>query len=88
MICMKKLFFGAILDGNGANRVGVEYVEDNNICVAAVGRDGEATCLIGEEVAIDFIDGHEHEMCAGFVGLLRDILHGVINNVTHTNWLN
>ena len=63
MICTKKLFFRAIPDGNGANCVGGEYVEDNNICVATVGHDGEAACLIGEEVAIDFIDGHEHEMC-------------------------
>ncbi len=87
MICMQKLFFGAILDGNGVNCVGIQYVEDNNTCVAAVGRDGEAVCLISDEVAIDFIDGHENEMCAGVVGFLRDILHGVVNNVRHPNRL-
>ncbi len=52
MTCTKKLFFGAILDGKGANLVGVQYVEDNNICVAAVGCDGEAACLIGAEVPL------------------------------------
>jgi hypothetical protein len=46
---MKKFFFGAILDGNGLNRVGVKDVEDNNICVATVlGCDWEAACLISE----------------------------------------
>jgi hypothetical protein len=48
MICTKKLFFGAILDWNGSNRVGVEDVENNKKCVAAVGCDWEAACLIGE----------------------------------------
>jgi hypothetical protein len=86
-ICTKKLFFRAILDGNGANCSGIKYVEDNNICMAAVGRDGEAAGLIGEEVAIDFIDGYETEMCACVMGFLRDILHGVISNVRHPDWL-
>ncbi len=55
--------------------------------MAAAGPDGEAACLIGEEVAIDFIDGHENKMCVGVVGVLRDILHGVMDNVRHPNWL-
>jgi hypothetical protein len=38
-------------------------------------------CLIGEEVAIDFVDGHEDEVHAGIVGFLRDICHGVIKAV-------
>jgi hypothetical protein len=87
MIGTKKLFFGAILDGNEANCIGVEYVEDNYICVVPVGPDGEGACLIGEEVAIDFIDGHENKMCEGVAGFLRDFLHGVINDVRHPNWL-
>ncbi len=85
--CMKKLFFRAILDGNRLNCVGIEYVEDNKICMAAVGHDGEAAGLISEEVSIDFIDGHENEMCACALGFLRDILHGVINDVRHLNGL-
>jgi hypothetical protein len=84
---MQKLFFGAVFDGNGSNCIGVEYEEDNNICVAAVGHDREAACLIGEEVAINFIDGHENKICTGVVGFLRGILHGVVNNVRHPNWL-
>jgi hypothetical protein len=78
---MKNFFLGAILDGNGLNCVGVKVVEDNNICMAAVGCDWEAACLIFEEVAIGFVDGHENELCAGVVGFLRDILHGVIKDV-------
>ncbi len=38
-------------------------------------------CLIGEEVAIDFIDGHEDKVSAGTVGFLRDILHRAIKAV-------
>ncbi len=62
-------------------------MEDNNICVAAVGYDRETTCLIGEEVAIDFIDGHENEVSAVVVGFLRDILHGIIEDVRNPKWL-
>jgi hypothetical protein len=43
--------------------------------VAAVGCDREAACLIGEEDAIDFIDGHEDKVSAVIVGFLMDILH-------------
>ncbi len=50
-------------------------------------RDGKAASLIGEEVTIDYIDGNENKMCACVVGFLRDILHGVIDNVWHPNWL-
>ncbi len=46
-----------ILDGNGTNRVGIVDVKDANMCMAVVGCDGEAASLIGEEVAIDFVDG-------------------------------
>jgi hypothetical protein len=83
----KEAIFRAIFDENGANHIGVKYVEDKNICVAAVRRDGKVASLIGEEIAIDFVDGHENEMCACVVGFLRDILHWVINNVWHPNWL-
>jgi hypothetical protein len=55
--------------------------------MAAVGHDGEAAGLISEDVAIDLIDGHDNKMCACVVGFLRDILHGVINNVWNPNWL-
>jgi hypothetical protein len=86
-ICKEKLFFWAFLDGNRANCNRIEDLEDNNICLAAVGCDGKAVDLIGEEVAIDLLDGHENKMCVRVVGFLRDIFHGVIDNVWHTNWL-
>ncbi len=41
------------------------------MCVAAVGCDGEAAGLIGEKVAIDFVDGHELGFTLLFVLLLR-----------------
>jgi hypothetical protein len=31
--------------------------------MATVGCDGEVASLIGKEVAIDLIDGHENKMC-------------------------
>ncbi len=51
--------------------------------MAAVGCDGEAASLVGEEVAIDLVDDHEDKMCAHIVGFLRDIFHGVIKEVWH-----
>ncbi len=86
MICTKKFFFGVILDRNGSNGVGVKDVEDNNIRVATVGCDRETACLIGEEVAIDFVDGHENKVCAGAVGFLSNILHVVIKAVRNLTW--
>ncbi len=34
--------------------------------------------MIGEEVAIDFVDGHKDKVSAGVVGFLRGILHRVV----------
>jgi hypothetical protein len=42
--------------------------------------------LIDEEVAIDFVDGHEDKMHAGIVGFLRDILHRIIEDVRNLKW--
>jgi hypothetical protein len=33
------------------------------------------------------VDGHKNEVCAGVVGFLRDILHGVIEDVRDLKWL-
>ncbi len=63
-ICMEKFLFQAILDGNGENHVSIVDVEDNTICVAAVGCDGEAASLIGEEVAIDLVSERENNLTA------------------------
>jgi hypothetical protein len=54
--------------------------------VAMVGCDREAACLMSEEVAIDFIDGHENKVSVGVVGFLRNILHGVIEDVRNPKW--
>ncbi len=55
--------------------------------MVAVGCYGEAANLIGKEVAIDFVDGHENKMCAIVVGFWRDIFHGVIEEVGHRYWV-
>ncbi len=54
--------------------------------MAVVGYDRETACLIGEEVAVDFVDGHEDKVHAGIVWSLRDILHGVIKAVRNMKW--
>jgi hypothetical protein len=79
----EKFFFQAILDGNRTNCIVVLDVEDNNVFIAMVGCDGELASLIGEEVAIDLVDGHENKMCVQVVELLRDIFHKVIKEVGH-----
>jgi hypothetical protein len=68
------------------NCVGVKDVEGNNIHVAAVGCDRETACLISEEVAIDFVGGHEDEVHVGIVGFLRNIFHGVIKAARNLKW--
>ncbi len=42
--------------------------------------------MIGEEVAIDFIDGHEDKVSAGVAGFLRDILHRVVKAFENLKW--
>jgi hypothetical protein len=42
--------------------------------------------LIGEGVAIDFVDGHKDEVSAGVVGFMRDILHRVVKDVENLKW--
>jgi hypothetical protein len=61
----------------------VTDVKDYNTCLAAVGCDGEVAGLIGEEVSIDFVDGHKNKMCAQVAGFLRNIFHGAIKETGH-----
>jgi hypothetical protein len=42
--------------------------------------------VIGEEVAIDFIDDHKVAVSVGVVGFLRDILHRVLEAVRNLKW--
>jgi hypothetical protein len=44
-------------------------------------------CLIDEEVAGDFIDGHENKTSACVLGFLRDFLHGVVEDSRTLKWL-
>ncbi len=41
--------------------------------------------MVGEEVAIDFVDGHEDKVSAG-MGFLTDILHRVVKDVGNLKW--
>ncbi len=63
LVGSEEFFFGAVFDGSGCNEVGVIDVEDDNICVAVVGRDWEAACLIGEYLPCDLVDDHEDKVC-------------------------
>ncbi len=54
--------------------------------MVAVGCDWKTACLIGEEVPVDFVDGYEDKVCAGIVGFLMDILHGVIKAIRNLKW--
>ena len=42
--------------------------------------------MIGEEVAIEFVDGHEDKVSASIVGFLRDILHRFVKDVRNLKW--
>jgi hypothetical protein len=42
--------------------------------------------VIGEEVAIDFVGGHEDKVSSSVVGFLRDFLHRVIKDVGNLKW--
>jgi hypothetical protein len=39
----QEFFFGSDFDGDGLDVIGVVHIEECNVCVAAVGRDGEAS---------------------------------------------
>ena len=69
----------ARLDGIGLDEVCVDNVEQNNVVVSSVGRDGETAGLVGEQLSLGFGDCHEHHV--GFVILwsLFWFLHGVDN---------
>ncbi len=47
LIGTEEFFLGAILDGNGSNKVGSLNVENYKVGVASVGCDGEAPSLVG-----------------------------------------
>ncbi len=57
--------FGSILDGNRGDEVGIVDVEDNEVCVVAIGGDWESAGLIGENHAADVVDDHVDEV-SGF----------------------
>ncbi len=57
-----EFFLGAILDGNGSNKVGIVNVENDEVSVASVGCDRKAAGLVGENRSGDVMDGHENEI--------------------------
>ncbi len=63
LVGLEEFFFGAVFDGNGHDEVGIIDVEDDKVCLAAVGRDWEAARLIGEYLPCDLVDDHEDEVC-------------------------
>ena len=69
LVGAKEFFLGPIFDGNGSNEVGIVDIEDDQVRVAAVRRDGESSSLIGENPPGGVGECHEDEMgvldCAG-----------------------
>ncbi len=47
LVGVKEFFFRPIFDGNGSDEVGIVDIEDDQVSVAAVRRDGETSSLIG-----------------------------------------
>ncbi len=74
MVGAQEFFLQPAFDGDRANVVGIVDVEDNDVCIASVGGDGEAACLVAGDDAIDGMDLHEDvvgariEWCLGGVG--------------------
>jgi hypothetical protein len=64
---LQEFFFGLVFDGDGLDVVGVVHIEECNIRIAMVGRDGEASRLITGDAACCLTDGHEY-MVGAFVG--------------------
>ncbi len=62
LIGVEEFFLGAILDGNGSNKVGIVNVENYKVRVASVGCDGKASSLVGEHLSSNVVDNHEHEI--------------------------
>ncbi len=79
LVGLEEFFFGAVFDGNRRNEVGIIDVEDDKVCVATVGRDWEAVCLIGEFLPCALVDDHEDKVCWAFLDVdWKNVVFGVI----------
>jgi len=63
LVCAQEFFFRLALDWYRANIVGVVDVEDNDVCVAPVGGDGEPACLIAGDDTVNGMYVHENKVC-------------------------
>ena len=62
-----------------ANVVGVVDVENNNVCAALVGGDGEPACLIAGDDTVDGMYVHEDEVGACVERFLGGAGHVVVD---------
>ena len=79
VVCAQEFFFLPALDGYRANVVGVVDVENDNVCVAPVGGDGEPACLIAGDDTINGMYVHEDEVGACVERFLGGIGHVIVN---------
>ena len=86
LVGAKEFFFRPILDGNGSDEVGIVDIEDDQVSVAAVGRDGETSSLIGEYPTGGVGECHEDEMGVVYcAGRRNTFILGVIVGVDEDN---
>jgi hypothetical protein len=76
----EEFLFGAILDWDGGNEIGVVDIEDDKISVATVGCDGEAACLVSEEKPNDFVGMHDNKICHCVARFLNDEVRVVVSD--------
>jgi hypothetical protein len=74
LIGTQELLFGPILVGDGRDEVGIVDVEYDKVSMASSGRDGEASGLIGVDLARDLVGGHVDQVSHDVVGFLGDHL--------------
>ena len=87
VVWAQEFLFRPALDGYRANVVGVVDVENNDVCVAPVGGDGELACLIAGDDTVDGMYVHENEVGAcvewflgGFGHVIVDVEAGHVMN--------
>jgi hypothetical protein len=78
-VSAQEFFFRPALDGYRANVVCVVDVENNGVCVAPVGGDGEPACLIAGDDAINGMYVHEDEVGAYVEQFLGGVGHVIVD---------
>ena len=79
VVCAQEFFFRPALDWYRANVVGIVDVENNDVCVAPVGGDGEPACLIAGDDTVNGMYVRENEVGACVEQFLGGIGHVIVD---------